>query len=307
MPTIAVTGASGFIGRHVMRWLSRRRGCRVVACGRNREKLQKLGVEYIVHDLSIERADSYDLLGRPDGLIHLAWEGLPRYNDPVHIEENLFASYRFLRTMIAGGLPSLTVAGTCYEYGLRTGSLSEDVAPRPTTCYGIAKNSLRVFLEEMRKRYPFRLMWTRLFFLYGEGQHPRSLIPQLDMAMMRREESFAMSGGEQLRDYLPVEEASRLLVLLAMQDKHEGIVNVCSGAPISVRRLVEERIIRQGGAIRLDLGVFPYPDYEPMAYWGDAARLRKIAGEAGTAGALNGPPAAVRIPRAAGQMRLRHP
>ncbi|MGD0229661.1 MAG: NAD(P)-dependent oxidoreductase [Syntrophorhabdales bacterium] len=283
MFTVTVTGASGFVGRHVVRWLSRSRNCRVIASGRNEEQLQRLGVEYVVQDLGIERNDYYDLLGRPDRLIHLAWGGLPNYNDLLHLEHNLLMSYRFLKNMVAGGLRSLTVAGTCYEYGLQAGCLAEDAVPRPTTCYAMAKNALRLFLEELKKQYPFRLTWGRFFFLHGEGQHPRALIPQVDRAMARNEKCFDMSGGEQLRDYLPVEEASRLLVLLAMQDRYEGICNICSGEPISVRRLVEDRIARRGSGLRLNLGVFPYPEHEPMAYWGDAARLRKIVEESNVA------------------------
>jgi dTDP-6-deoxy-L-talose 4-dehydrogenase (NAD+) len=276
MSTVAVTGASGFIGRHVVRWLARSGNCRVIALGRNEEQLRRLGVEYVLQDLKIERNDYYDLLGRPDRLIHLAWGGLPNYNDLLHLDHNLWMSYRFLKHMIAGGLRSLTVAGTCYEYGLQTGCLAEDATPRPTICYAVAKNALRVFLEELKKQYPFRLTWARFFFLYGEEQNRKALIPQLDRAIARNEERFDMSGGEQLRDYLPVEDASRFLVSIAMQDRHEGIFNICSGEPISVRRLAEERIARRGSAIRLNLGVLPYPEYEPMAYWGDASRLRKI-------------------------------
>ena len=285
MTTVAVTGASGFIGRHVVRWLNRGGECRVVACGRNVERLALLGVDYTAEDLKVGRNDYYDLLGRPDRLIHLAWAGLPNYRDPSHLEENLLMSCRFLKTMIVSGLRSLTVAGTCYEYGLQSGCLVEDAMPAPTTCYAAAKNALRVFLEALRERHSFRLVWTRIFFLHGEGQHPSALIPQVDQALARRQESFDMSGGEQLRDYLPVEEASRLLAMIAMQDRYEGIVNICSGRPVSVRRLVEERIALHGGAMRLNLGALPYPEYEPMAYWGDAARLRKIVEGSGLADA----------------------
>jgi len=48
-----------------------------------------------------------------------------------------------------------------------------------------------------------------------------------------------MSGGEQLRDYLSVEEAARYLVSLALNKGDNGIVNICSGKPISIRRMVE--------------------------------------------------------------------
>jgi dTDP-6-deoxy-L-talose 4-dehydrogenase (NAD+) len=78
-----------------------------------------------------------------------------------------------------------------------------------------------------------------------------------------------MSGGEQLRDYLPVREVARRLVRLALTPRDLGPVNVCSGTPISVRRLVEGWIKEHGWKIELKLGALPYPDYEPMAFWGE--------------------------------------
>lgn len=282
MKTVAITGATGFIGRHVVSFLRGSGIVRVVASGRNEEKLQRLGVDYAVHDIKVERDDVYHLLGDPDILIHLAWQDLPNYNGLFHFEENLTAGYRFLKRMIQGGLSSLTVAGTCYEYGLQSGCLTEEAMPHPTTCYGIAKDALRRFLEMLRTDYPFRFRWGRFFFLYGEGQHRKALIPQLEKAISDGARSFAMSGGEQLRDYLPVEEAAKLLAAVSLQNRFDGIFNICSGKPVSVRRLAEQWAAARGSDIRLDLGVFPYPEHEPMAYWGDAVRLRQAVNEFGS-------------------------
>jgi nucleoside-diphosphate-sugar epimerase len=82
-----------------------------------------------------------------------------------------------------------------------------------------------------------------------------------------------MSGGEQLRDYLAVEQAADHLVALAGKRREHGIVNVCSGRPVSVRALVEGWIAANGWSIELDLGRYPYPAHEPMAFWGDATKL----------------------------------
>jgi nucleoside-diphosphate-sugar epimerase len=68
-----------------------------------------------------------------------------------------------------------------------------------------------------------------------------------------------------------------LLVLLARGPGH-GIVNVCSGRPISVRRLVEDWILEHGWRIRPDYGRYPYPDYEPIAFWGDRTKLDRCLG-----------------------------
>jgi dTDP-6-deoxy-L-talose 4-dehydrogenase (NAD+) len=78
-----------------------------------------------------------------------------------------------------------------------------------------------------------------------------------------------MSGGEQLRDYLPVEVVAQHLVSLSKLRKYVGLVNVCSGRPISIRALVERWIRENEWDISLNLGHFSYPDYEPMAFWGD--------------------------------------
>ena len=182
--------------------------------------------------------------------------------------------------MVESGLQTLVVAGTCFEYGMQSGSLSEGLPMLPTTPYGFAKNALRCQLEYLKANRPFQLGWARLFYLYGEGQAESSLLPQLRGAVERGEQLFNMSGGEQLRDYLPVTTAARHLVSLALAEKDIGIVNVCSGIPISVRKLVEGWIKESGWSIKLNLGHYPYPDYEPIAFWGDSQKNLSIIGEA---------------------------
>ncbi|MCD4680088.1 MAG: hypothetical protein K8S00_06855 [Bacteroidales bacterium] len=85
-----------------------------------------------------------------------------------------------------------------------------------------------------------------------------------------------MSGGEQLRDYLPVEKVAENIIKISMQDKIDGIINCCSGKPISIRNFVENYLEKANQNIELNLGYHPYPDWEPMAFWGDTSRLNKI-------------------------------
>ena len=46
-----------------------------------------------------------------------------------------------------------------------------------------------------------------------------------------------MSGGEQERDYLPIEKVAEYIVTIALQDNISGIINCCSGKPIKVKQL----------------------------------------------------------------------
>lgn len=275
---MSVTGAGGFIGRHVLRSLLRRKGNgieQVVATDRS-DQFSFEGVDYIPCELQREQTDFYEQLRRPDAVIHLAWDGLPNYGKLFHLERNLPTSYRFLKNLIESGTKNVTVIGTCFEYGLQEGRLSETAPSIPITAYGLAKNCLRLFLEELRKHHGFDLKWIRLFYLYGEGQNKNSLIEQLKTALDRGDSVFNMSGGEQLRDYLPVETAAENIVKIALQNRVDGIINNCSGKPISICRLIEDYLHENNRNIRLNLGYYPYSDYEPFAFWGDTEKLHGI-------------------------------
>ena len=169
---------------------------------------------------------------------------------------------------------SAVVAGTCFEYGMQSGALVETQEPAPANAYAIAKDKLRRGLEALQRERPFALTWARLFYLHGEGQAETALWSQLRRAAESGAATFPMSGGEQLRDYLPVERAAAELVALALQRRSLGVVNVCSGEPVSVRALVERWIAAHGWSIRPELGRYPYPAHEPMAFWGDRAKLQ---------------------------------
>ena len=271
---IAVSGASGFIGKHVVAELSRR-DVEVVALGRHRNVAARteLQVDWVELDIHGCPDDAFERIGRPDALIHLAWGGLPHYRSLHHFEEELPAQYRFLRKLVDSGLSSLVATGTCFEYGMQSGELTEAHATRPDNPYALAKDTLRRQLEFLQGHTRLALSWARLFYLYGDGQAASSLLPQLKRAVAAGERHFNMSGGEQLRDYLPVTEVAKALVDLTINKANAGIVNVSSGSPISVRRLVEGWIESHGWDIRPNLGHYPYPDYEPLAFWGSRAKL----------------------------------
>lgn len=270
---VAITGASGFIGSHVLKELT---GCgaQVVAVTRDPSRLQErvAGVRVVEMDLAAPGAQIFARLGEPDVLIHLAWEGLPNYKSLHHFESELPRQYSFLSKLVAEGLPAMFVAGTCSEYGMRQGQLFEEMPTAPVHSYGFAKDALRRQLEFLKSTRPFRLTWGRLFYTYGQGQSSNSLYPALTRAVLDGKGSFDMSAGEQLRDFLPVGEVARRIVRAALAGLDLGIVNICNGEPVSVRGIVEQWLKEKGWQMTLNLGRFPYPDYEPMAFWGSRRR-----------------------------------
>lgn len=272
---VLVTGATGFIGQNVIKAVQRLGGCNVIASGRREAELRSLGCEYVVYDLDQQDPNCYERLGCPEVMIHLAWEPLWDYHSLRHLEHTLVTHYRFIKTMIASGVQVVSCTGTCYEYGLQDGQLSEDLPTQPTTPYGVAKDMLRRFLECFRDEHEFRLRWLRLFFTFGTGQHARALIPQLDKAIDSGAQTFAMSGGEQLRDYLPIDRVAEYIVKTTLQLELDGIINICQGTPQSIWSLVQNRMRERGRVLDLQRGHYPYRSYEPLAFWGDNRRLRR--------------------------------
>lgn len=274
---IVVTGASGFVGRHVSAQLARL-PIEVIAVTRDAACLNGLekSIRIVEWDIADSNTECFERFGCPDRVIHLAWEGLPNYKSLYHFETELARQYHFLKGLVMAGLQSLLVTGTCFEYGKQFGALSEEMTTHPETPYGFAKDMLRRQLEFLKTTQSFSHTWVRLFYMFGDGQSNTSLFTQLREAVARGDRTFDMSGGEQLRDYLPVHEVARLIVELAVRYPNSGTVNICEGSPISVRRLVEQWIKENGWEIELKLGSYRYPDYEPMAFWGNRHKLNKI-------------------------------
>ena len=274
---LAVTGGSGFLARHVLPRLVQEGHRPVVLLRGDAPPPPWVGDLPVTRfDLATSPANAFELLGHPDLLIHLAWSGLPNYRSLHHLADEFPVQLRFLRSLIAAGLGRLVVTGTCFEYGMQSGPLRETTPTQPDNPYGLAKDVLRRGLEFIQRSNPFELAWARLFYTYGEGQASTSLLPQLEDAVAKGAPAFAMSGGEQLRDFLPVETLAADLVKLALISGDHGVVNLCSGSPTSVRSLVERHLQRLDAKLDLDLGRHPYPDYEPMAFWGSREKLDRI-------------------------------
>ena len=275
---VAVTGATGFVGRHVVAALLSH-DVEVVAAARAVERLAIASDRLTTVSLDIGDADhAYERLGNPDVLLHLAWGGLPNYRSQTHLEDELPKQFAFLDACARDGLRRLVVTGTCLEYGMQSGCLDEEMPAAPTTVYGQAKDRLRQHLQSMTDADGLQLTWLRLFYLYGPGQAATSLYSQLRAAVESGASEFPMSPGDQQRDFLPIETAAARISALALNAPGAGVVNLCSGAPRTVVSLVREWLQDWGAQLRLNLGVYPYPDYEPRNFWGSTRKLDALLG-----------------------------
>lgn len=270
---VLVTGANGYIGTCVINELIRR-GCQAVACDVDFSNLPDT-VERLEINIFDPSVDVYHLAGEPDCVIHLAWRNGFQHNADTHLGD-LGGHVRFLQNLVDAGLKKLSVMGSMHEVGYWEGAITADSPTNPLSYYGIAKNALRQALEVMTKGKDCSLHWLRGYYIYGNDAKSNSVLGKILAADREGKELFPFTSGKNLYDYIPVEELARQIVAASLQTKITGIINCCSGVPISLSEMAEKFIKENGLKIRLQYGAFPDRPYDSPGVWGDATLIQKI-------------------------------
>lgn len=270
---ILVTGANGYLGKHVTKELLSK-GLDVVACDINFDNLPD-SVEKLNVNIFDSSNDIFSLAGHPDKLIHLAWRNGFQHNSPTHMQD-LPLHIAFIDNMINSGLKSVTVMGTMHEVGYWEGAIPADAPTNPQSLYGIAKNSLRQAIEVLKNNKDIVMHWIRGYYITGDDEKSNSVLGKIILADRQGKEFFPFTSGKNLYDFITVEELASQIVATALQDKYQGIINCCSGNPVSLGERAEQFIKENNLKIKLQYGAFPDRPYDSPGVWGDATVINKI-------------------------------
>ena len=278
MKTILVTGAAGYIGRHVVK-TALDMGHRVIAADFAFKGVDERA-EFCDVPLFSGDKNIYKALGSPDVCIHLAWRDGFRHNASSHMKD-LSSHVVFCNNMAAGGLPLLTVMGTMHEVGYWEGAITADTPCAPHSQYGIAKNALRQSLMLSLPATGCRLHWLRAYYITGDEAHGSSIFAKITQAELDGKKTFPFTTGKNKYDFIDVDRLAQMIVAASVQDKVGGIINVCTGQPQSLADRVEQFLREKQYKIRLDYGAFPDRPYDSPGVWGDPAQINAILQDAG--------------------------
>lgn len=275
---VLLTGATGFIGRHVLAPL-RARGFDVHAVGR-RPAAAVDGLRWHHADLLAPGAAAalVDVV-RPTHLLHLAWYVQPGafWTSPENLRW-VGASLELVRAFREGGGTRAVLAGTCaeYEWGAAQACVERGTPTVPATLYGACKDSLRRIVEAYGRTAEMSSAWGRIFLLYGPHEPPGRLVSSVAAALVNGEVARC-SHGEQVRDFLHVADVADAFAALLASDV-TGPVNIASGTPVRLKDVIHELARRAGASDRVQLGAVPAPANDPAVLTASVARLRDEVG-----------------------------
>lgn len=264
---VLVTGGTGFVGRQVV-YALQAAGVQVRLVIRHRESLPLLdrgGVEswLLTDDLFAETEDWWhNALQGVSMVIHLAWYAEPgRYLDSPLNFHCLQGTLRMASAAVNVGVSRFVGIGTCFEYDVSKGYLSTATPLLPATPYAASKAATYISLSSWLSLAGVRFLWCRLFYLYGEGEDERRLVPYLRTCLSQGK-PVDLTKGDQVRDYLDVSLAGKMIVDEALGERI-GAVNICSGNAVTIREFAECIADEYGARHLLRFGARPENVFDP--------------------------------------------
>ena len=232
-PRILVTGATGFIGKSLIKALVASGDYQIYAVSRKKQTFEK-AVNWILGDLrSFEFCRT---LGEQSfqKIVHLGWEGLPNRtfeNSCI----NLYNTVNLLTNLSNNKETDVVLIGSCLEYGDFNSLVSDFTTPRGYDHFAQSK----ILIHEFARLKELKYKWVRPFYLYGSGQSSKSLIPAL-LDSHNRNERIEIKRPESAHDFIHIEDFVSALILILSSETEMRVFNVGTGVLTSVGEIANK-------------------------------------------------------------------
>jgi len=258
MKHILITGGTGFLGKQVLKCLSKKNlSIRIITRSNNNfySKYQNVTEVINTENFFTETRGWYeDICKNIDTVIHLAWYAEPgKYLESPQNLECLSGTLNFAQAAANKGIKKFVGIGTCLEYDLTTSKPLSIKSPlKPQFLYSTAKMTAFLLLSKYFKNESIDFLWNRVFYLYGEGEDDRRLVAFIRKKLSSNE-MVDLTSGTQVRDFMDIEAAGSIIADASV-GLNVGPFNVCSGKGQSVKELAENIADEYGKRNLLNFG-----------------------------------------------------
>jgi nucleoside-diphosphate-sugar epimerase len=277
---LLVVGGAGFIGQHVVK-KALTQGFNTTILSKNDCKaIDKLdGVTY----LSVDISHKVSLLTRLEGKVFDYVINLGGYVDHANYlnggDRVYDVHFNGVRNLVdcldKSKIKGFVQIGSSDEYGNNPAPQSEIQREAPISPYSCAKVASTYFLQTLYKTEKFPAVILRPFLVYGPGQGIERFIPQIIKGCINNQK-FPTSKGEQLRDFCFIDDVIQAIFSSLDNDNvHGEVINIASGKPISIKRMVNT-IVDMIGSGEPQFDQIAYRSGENMALYGDITKAKKL-------------------------------
>lgn len=269
---VLVTGANGYLGAGVVKQLLDD-GLEVVATDFKDDYIDKRADIRLADLFALE--DPYTFFGEPDIVLHMAWRDGFKHASINHMND-LPLHYDFLSKIMQGNVKRVCALGSMHEIGFFEGSIDENTPCKPQSLYGISKNALREALMLLAQERQIAFQWIRGFYIVGTSPHGCSIFAKIVQASQEGKHEFPFTMGLNQFDFVDYDLFCEQVAAVTEQDEVLGVINCCSGRPMSLAQRVEAFIKENDFDIKLLYGQFPDRPYDSKAIWGNDTKIRSI-------------------------------
>lgn len=266
MKTVLVTGADGFIGRHLVETLLER-NYEVYAVIRPKDDVCKckensqLHIKYMDLDKVMEHVKEFP--DSIDVMYHLAWGGVhPEFRDNIDIQMgNMNMSVACVKFAIAKGIKKIIFPGSTNEYLYYRKPLNKNAIPSPQDAYGAVKIACRYLCSSYAEKNGVEFIYTIITGIYAEDRRDNNVIFYTIDKLMRGEKPI-LTKLEQLWDYIYIDDVIDALILTGEKGRNGAVYAIGHGDnwPLSnYIRIIHNKI---DSALPLGVGELPYTNKE---------------------------------------------
>ena len=274
---ILIVGANGYIGSKVVDEILNWQDTDLICVDVDNSHIDSRAkfVHFDILNSDLANINFFDYFQKPDVCLYLAWRDGFVHNSDKHMLD-LSKHFMFLSNLVSNGLKSLAIMGTMHEVGYWEGAIDEMTPCNPTNLYGISKNALRKSTEILCQKYNCQRKRLRAFYIYGQDDFGASIFSKIRKVYIDGGKEFNLTKGTNKFDFIDIRDLAHLICIVIHQNQINGIINVCSGEPLSLKNKIIDYMQANNIKVKINWGTYPERESESPCIYGNRTKLDEI-------------------------------